>query len=555
MRKCWTLTQVFMKTAIGSTMTLKIRGKESKWAGVALWVVVAACFFPILFAIYYMMGQIFAIFELIGQLPLAISQALNIGSLIIFVFSLLAAPALFYFAKDVEYLLPLPVKPEQIVGAKFAVALAFEYIISLGIMAVMFAVLLDYMPVGVLTFNTIITFLTLPILPLVYSTVLVMLLMRVTRLGRNPDSYTLFVGVLAIVIAVGFSMYAGQVNMIDPDALVDAMMGESVAITTLNTLFIGNGFAARALGSGVFFGGALHNQVINLLIAVAAVGVFFLLAKVLYFAGIIGLSESGAPTKKMTAADIAQNTQSRGKFRAYLAKELKLLFRSPSAFINCVIAAFIMPIIMGVSLVPLIRGGELAEFIEWVDFSDPRIASVVLAGMCAIGFFIGGMVSVAGTSISREGRNLFIMKYLPVPYSTQLNAKAASGLVILLPALLFMLVPLQVIFNAPILIFVGGVLLTVPGVVFVNYLGLYVDLLRPKLNWDNEQAAVKQNLNIIILMFGSMGVAFGIGALGWFMLTGPLLAFLGLFGVTGLLAFGAYHLAIGKGKALLDRLH
>ena len=555
MRKCWTLTQVFLKTVIGSTMAIKIRGKESKWAGILLWVIVAASFFPILWSIYYMMGQLFGLFYAVGQLPVAIGLALNIGALLIFIFSLLAAPALFYFSKDVEFLLPLPVKAEQIIGAKFTMALAFEYIVSLGLMAIVFAVLLDYVPVGALTFSTIITFLTLPILPLVYSTVLVMLLMRVTRIIRNPDRYTLFVGVLAIGIAIGFTMYANQMAMFDMDALVDTLMGEPVAMTTLNTLFISNGFAARALGSDTIFGGALHNQVINLLITVAVVGVFFVLARLLYFAGVIGLSESGAPAKKMTTADIAKNTQGQSKFNAYLLKEMRLLLRSPSALINCVLSGLIMPIFLAISLVQLVRTGGLSELINLIDFSDPQLGALIMAGMCALGILMGGLVSATSTAISREGRNLFIMKYLPISYSTQLNAKASSGFVVLLPVILLMVIPVQVIFRAPALLFIGGLILTLLGATFVNYLSLSLDLMRPKLTWDNEQAAVKQNMNIIIMLFGTMSVAGGIGALGWFVLTGPWMAFFALFGVIGLLAVWSYYMAIGRGKYLLDRLH
>jgi len=555
MGKFWSLTRIFMKTAIGSSMALKIGGKERKWAGIALWVIIGISLAPILALVYWVMADIFLLFDMAGQLPLGVGFILNIGSLLIFIFSLLAAPALFYFAKDVEYVLPLPLKPELIIGAKFAIALAFEYILSLALLATMFVALWGYLPAGVLTFNTVITFLTLPILPLVYSTVLVMLLMRVTRLGRNPDRYTLFVGVLAIVLAVGFSMYAGQAFQVDADALLESLMGNPVAMTTLNTVFISNGFAARAFGAEVVFGGALHNQIISLAIVVAAIIVFFLLAKVLYFAGVIGLSESGAPTKKMTLEDIANNTRSQGQFFAYLVKELRLLFRSPTAFINSVLSAFIMPIIVAVSLVPLMRTGEFAELVDMINFGDPRTAALVLAWMCALGFFVGGMVLVTATTISREGKNLFIMKYLPIPYSTQLNAKAASGLVILVPAMLFMLIPLQVLFQAPAWLFVCGLLITLPGAVFVNYLGLYIDLLKPKLNWDNEQAAVKQNLNAFLVMLASWLIAIGVGVLGWFVFRAPIVTFLGLFGGSGLLAFGGYYLATNVGKGLLEKLH
>jgi len=538
-------------------MSINIRGKESKWAGVALWAFVAICFFPIMFGIYYVMGQIFSLFYAINQLPIAIGLALNIGAIIIFVFSFMAAPALFYFAKDVEFVLPLPVKPQQIIGAKFAVALAFEYIIALGLMVVMFAALWNYVPIGVLTFSTLITFVTLPILPMVYSTVLIMVLMRVTRLGRNPDRYTLVVGILVLVIAVGFSLFANQAFVIDEEVLIDAIMGAPTALTTLNTIFIGNGFAARALGATAIFGGAFHNQLINIAIAVAALAVFFFLAGRLYFAGVIGISESGAPAKKMTVEDIATNAQVRGKFSSYLVKELKLVFRSPAVFMNCVLVGFIVPIILAVSFVPLVRSGEIAELLELIDFTNPRVVSMSLAIMCAIGFFIGGMVTVAATSISREGRNIFIMKYLPIPYPAQLNAKATSGLVILLPTLLFTVIPLQVVIGAPIWLFFAGVLVALPGMIFINYISLYVDIVRPKLTWDNEQNAVKQNLNAVLPLFGSWIVAGGIVVLGWFIssFAGPFVAFLGLFGVVGLLAFFAYYLVTSKGSALMERLH
>jgi hypothetical protein len=39
----------------------------------------------------------------------------------------------FYFSKDVESLLPLPLKPRQIVGAKFLAVAAYEYLITAAI--------------------------------------------------------------------------------------------------------------------------------------------------------------------------------------------------------------------------------------------------------------------------------------------------------------------------------------------------------------------------------------------------------------------------------------
>ena len=555
MRKYWSLTRIFAKTLVGASFGIKIGGKERAWVGVLLWIIIVASLAPILWLVYSMMSGVLGLFYALGQLPTGVGYFLNIGSIMIFVFSFMAAPALFYFAKDVEYVLPLPLRAEQIIGAKFTLALALEYVISLALMGTMFWALRGYMPTGVLTFNTIITLLTLPILPLVYSTVLVMLLLRVTRFGRNPDRYTMIVGILGVGLALGISIFAGQALELDFEAMVYALVNDQVLTVTLNTIFFTNIFAARAFAADVIFGGALHNQVINLGLAVAAVLAFFALARVLYFAGVIGLSESGAPTKKMTAEDISRNAQGRGRFSAYVMKELRLLFRSPPAFMNCVLVAFIMPVILGASLIPLANSGELAVLMDMINFADPEFVTMALVAMCAFGFVMGGFVLVTSTSISREGRNLFIMKYLPVRYATQLNAKATSGLVITLPAMLLVVVPLQIIVKAPIWILLCGMLLALLAAVCINYLGLYIDLLRPKLIWDNETTAVKQNINGMIVMFGSWVVCAALIFLGMRVLSTPLAAFLGLLGFTGLLTFVAYYLAIHVGKGLIERLY
>ena len=46
---------------------------------------------------------------------------------------------------------------------------------------------------------------------------------------------------------------------------------------------------------------------------------------------------------------------------------------------------------------------------------------------------------------------------------------------------------------------------------FINYISLLVDVLRPKLVWESEQAAVKQNMNFLFTMIPSMGLSFLIG--------------------------------------------
>jgi len=551
MRKLRSLFWLFIKTTIGNVLNMQ----GSKWVGPVIVVSLVIAFAAMMFVVYNIFGGMFEFFAAYGHLEVAVGLGLNMGALIIFVFSMMAAPAIFYFAKDVEYLLPLPIKPEVIIGAKFAMALLFEYIISLIIMVPVFLSLLPHVSAGGLVVNTIITFLTLPILPLVYSTVLCMVLVAFFRIFRNPDKYSLFIGVLAMVLGVGFSMVYSQVFMVDMEALYDMLMGAPV-VFAMNVVFISNSAAARALTEN----GIVLNQIINVGVTALALIIFFALARVLYFRGVVGLSESGAPAKKMTRDDIKRQSQGRGAFRSYLSKELKLLFRSPTAFLNCVLSAIIVPVVIAGSAIfsAISAGGDadmIGELLALVDFNNPRIAAVALASMCAIGVLVAGMTTVTATSISREGRNFFIMKYLPISYRDQINAKAASGFTIIIPAILLILIPLQIFMGAPLLIFIGGTILAFSGAVFLNYLGLLIDLAKPKLDWDNEQAAVKNSVNVLIMTLGGMALTAGIVVGGFFLLHTPILAFIVLFIITVSLAITMYYLAMTRGVKLLKELY
>jgi len=548
MRKWRTLTWIFLKTTVGSVFNMQVGGKSNKWLGPVLVVSLAFLVVFMSILIFQVAGGLFAIFAASGHLDVGVALALNTGALVIFMLSMMAAPAIFYFSKDVEYLLPLPVKPEIVIGAKFAVALLFEYLIALIIVIPVFAALLPFTGAGGLAVNSLITLVTLPIVPLVYSTVLCMVLVAFLKVFRNPDRYSLVIGIFAMFLGVGFSMFYTQFLMIDADAVYDMLMGAPVVFDTMNIVFANNVAAARALaGSGNLF----LNQAINIGVTGLALVVFFVLARMLYFRGVIGLSESGSTAKKMTKDEILQQSQGRGAFRSYLGKEMKLLMRSPTAFINCVLSAIIVPVILAGSLaytmIVTVEGDALGELLALIDFNEPRVAAIFMVAMCALGFFISGMTTITATSISREGRNFFIMKYLPMPYRAQLNAKAASGFMVIFPSILLIIIPVQIILGVPVLILLGGVALTIPGAVFLNYLGLLIDLAKPKLEWDNEQAAIKNNMNVLLMTLGGMALAGVIVALGIFLLRTPLVAFAVLFSVTVVLAFVTYKAVMTKG--------
>jgi ABC-2 type transport system permease protein len=82
-------------------------------------------------------------------------------------------------------------------------------------------------------------------------------------------------------------------------------------------------------------------------------------------------------------------------------------------------------------------------------------------------------------------------------YSRQIWAKLTVGIILSLIGSSLLVILLAVIVQPP-LWFMLLLLLMLPGAILIpNLSGIIFEIFWPKLNWDNEQKAVKQNLNVV----------------------------------------------------------
>jgi ABC-2 type transport system permease protein len=77
-------------------------------------------------------------------------------------------------------------------------------------------------------------------------------------------------------------------------------------------------------------------------------------------------------------------------------------------------------------------------------------------------------------------------------------AKIMTGIILGMVATLSMLVAAIFILLPPIHLIILILIAGLVGVIFTSFIGILIDLNFPKLNWDNEQKAVKQNMNLMI---------------------------------------------------------
>ena len=499
MRKYLSLTRVLLKNSMG----MMSDGKSKKALNVFIYGVLAVCMIPLGFTLYMMFNTAMAQLQPLQQEGAVLALGFHISSLVTFLFSIFLIPSIFYFSKDSETLLALPLPPQTILSAKFSVCLVYEYAFTLIVCVPLYIAYANNAAIGIpYILLALAIFITLPIYPLVLSSIITMLLMRFVPFFKNRDRFNMIAGILSIILAFGFSfaMNSGTIAE-DPNALISMLtQGNNSMISLFSKIFPAIPFAAEALISS----DALQ-LVYYILITCAALAVLVILGKWLYFKGAIGFSETKSSRKELSAKDFARVSR-HSKVRTYLIKELRLLIRTPVYAINCIGMCVLMPIMLLVIFITADADVLLQQLPDITPYLDGMLPYAVLAGM-ASGFLFSNLNMISSTAISREGTNISFMKYIPMSLKQQLQAKVLSGILISVISMLLTMVCVYFLLPIfPLTWYFAAAAASLITIVLGNYASLALDILHPKLVWEQEAAAVKQNMSGIVSMLAGMAM-------------------------------------------------
>lgn len=491
MRNVWILTRVLLKN------TYKPIKKPESWQKQVLRILgiiaLMICCLPMLWMIY---GVFAALFQM-GFTGVGIQTGLLMVTMIGLMTALFSFPTMFYFSEDTMALLPLPLKPRAIVMARLVViymsCLASVALFGLPLLA---AYGVYVQKAGGLLLLLMEVLLCSFVIMLILG-ILTLLVMRFLPFFANKDRFNLIVGLLAIVFSLVISMGSSMMSSMETEADSQQMM-------LIMAAYLRNG-GLIPMGMSFFFWLQPAAQVVAafswkpLLLSLAApvvcTLVFFWLADRLYLPSVTAAMAARTPRRKE-----ALRFDRRSYPRSAVLKELRLLIRTPAYLTNCVLSALLVPILL---VLILILNPEMKTLGQLnLDFlSLPQMT----AGAFVIGvylmLFVGSLNAISATAISREGTaGIAFMKSIPVPMNEQLQAKVYPGVLFTLAGCLVVLIPFHMYLIYPVwldVVYGIGCLLCS---YLVNWAGLLCDGLRPKLVWENETAAVKNNYNLIFAM-------------------------------------------------------
>ena len=212
---------------------------------------------------------------------------------------------------------------------------------------------------------------------------------------------------------------------------------------------------------------------------------------------------------------------------ALLRKEARRWFGTPIYVFNTGIGLLMLP---GAGVAALIYQESIRHFLIVSD-------GLVLAPLLAAGIaFCLSTVAITGSSISLEGKQIWLLQCAPVPVTTILGMKVVFQLMVTLPCLAAGWVMLSLAFALTpaewALLLLNGLLFALMCAPF----GLWINLHFPKLDAVNDAVVVKQSAAAMLSTFLPM-VLILVFFLMWLFFSGPL-------GSVGLLSIYAILLAV-----------
>ncbi|MGK0534448.1 putative ABC transporter permease subunit [Bacillus sp. 'calajunan'] len=526
MSKIWTLTKVLLKLNYADFIT----DKKKRWAYVF-------SFAAILFVGFLIFGSMthgmYEGMKHLGQDPgMIIAMGLAIASIWVFLMSITNILTVFYYSNDIEMLLPLPLKPAQIISAKFLTVLITQYVMSSFILLPIF-ITYGLKSSAFITYYIYMIFIYLlfPIVPLVLASLLMTVIMRYTNIAKNKDRGNIFIGIVSILFIVGINVFLQWKNKssFSEDALTNYLANnQSSLLVQMTNYFPTTYFGAVALVENVNWKGPLY-VIIFALISFVFFVLFYYIAERTYLKGVIGLSTSTAKKEVISAEGLQKSTVQSSHLKAYVKKEFKTLFRTPQFFLNCIIQTFVMPIML--FFVLFVQDGNLKWITGYID--NPKSAGLAIGvGLCASLFLMGSNV-IATTSFSRDGSSWFVNRYLPVKASDIFFAKAITAWLINVIILAVFGITMAVVAGISPVFMLLWFLLSANGLLLINLIGTRWDAQTADIHWDTEQKLFKSRYttlwNFLANIFIALVIVAGVSLLYFFLQVGLWVMFIVLF--------------------------
>lgn len=445
-------------------------------------------------AVLYLSNEILKELNNVGN----ISIFLNVYMLFVFTImvlqSILISTNVFFYSKDIDNLISLPIKSNEILLTKFNTILSILYVTEL------FILLPPLILYGIKThvgfgyyFNLLPALILFPIFIVIVIGIINLVIMKFVKVIKNENTLQFMITTFFIT-GIFLLEYLFIKSQVGSELSVEALMQgiNEIAIIVNKSILIMNPIIEIV---------QLNNVIPNLLyvILIYTIGFFILLwLGKKYYLNILLSRRYYAKKKKEKRINRETAYREKGINKVYILNEFKFLKRNIIFFLQAIFPAITLTLCLSIITI-ILKQKIVNNNQEIYDFFNGL--SLNIEGFCAILILLQVLFSFVKYSvigISKEGRNAIFLKYIPIDLYKQFCFKNIVQIftniiisIITLSTIKYIIPKIEIQYL--IIIFIDAIIINVIN----SFIMMIIDLKRPNLNWKTEYEVIKQNDNIM----------------------------------------------------------
>lgn len=475
------------------------KDKKALFKGLGIGFIILIALVQLLGVYSFMIWQLYkgAAVLNVSQVVLTVSSIISGVFLLFFgIFYILSS---LFLAKDTEFLASLPIKQGSVFLSKFILVLLNEYPFAFFLMMPPVIIYGTQTGKGPLYYVlAIICTLFLPLLPLLFSAILSLLLMNAVARSKRRDLITI-VGsfILMVIIFAGENYIASRLPENPQEFVVELLKNSSMVIDFMGRIFPPSIWLTKALSLTGW--DSFVNFAYLILSSAVFLGAVYLLASFIYQKGAVAQLETLSKTRK---AKLTYSGSSH--VMAMFKNEWRVILRTPVYALNSLTVIIMAPLMMLFPKFGAAGDPDIQALYNLIQNERTQPGLILIVAGIISGFAL--INPAVSTSISREGKNIWVLKNIPVKPEVMVKGKLLAGFSISFVAVVLASFVTMYSFKLTIIQTAMIIILSSVAQIPVCAISLLIDIIKPKLTWSNPQEAIKQNMNGVLGML--IGIAF-----------------------------------------------
>jgi len=537
------LVRLFLRSTFDFSLPSKSELKRPKTIAKTLGIVFLGLFLILDLGFVFVESSIaqYKILKPLGLQDLMLFNASTAAFIMVFVFSLLTALSFFSGAASEAAFLSMPIAPAELLGAKMMTVYLLESL---------FGILVFLIPVityGVYEASPILYWIAgalnafaIPIIPTALAYLLLVPLMKASKLFRNRNTIfyvSSFIGV-AFALCLNILMQSGAGTIAVSPGTAQSISTQSSAtqnltnqimtrigklclpsflawkaLTVASSLRLPALVGSPALSNVLVWFGTLGTTLANFGLGVLVVVPITIFLSKPYTESLMSFGEAtlirqkaGSRFKQNAATNVFRQ---KSTMRALVQREVKLMNREPSYFLNGPFVVLLLPLILIV-----VYFAQRPSFQEAFGVLAPLLegpGGYLLPAAFAL--FLSLSTSIADSALSRDAHALAWIKSLPISARQYFGAKILHAEFFSVASCFVGVAVMRLFLPITTTDILIGLALALVASFALNMGGLWLDVAFPRLKWNNPIAALKQNPNVVIWLFAGATLLFGLGYL------------------------------------------